>query len=78
MRRNELEEGINIFDAEGNCVGKSRNAAEKGITQVFHDIIEALSVGSNRLYLILGHASARADLTGTHYLFAYSPDGSSR
>mmetsp|Transcript_22715 Transcript_22715/g.57874 ORF Transcript_22715/g.57874 Transcript_22715/m.57874 type:complete len:337 (-) Transcript_22715:393-1403(-) len=34
MRRSELDQGVDIFDEEGNCVGKSRNAAEKGIKQV--------------------------------------------
>lgn len=34
MRQNELKNGIDVEDANGNVVGKSRLAAASGITQV--------------------------------------------
>ncbi|XP_062522779.1 sideroflexin-1-like [Corticium candelabrum] len=34
MRRRELESGINVFDEDGNELGKSKIAARKAITQV--------------------------------------------
>lgn len=34
MRQNEISKGIEVRDANGNEVGKSRLAAVKGITQV--------------------------------------------
>lgn len=34
MRQNELIEGVDVQDANGNIVGKSRLAAVKGISEV--------------------------------------------
>jgi len=53
MRQNELKSGIEIEDAHGNVVGKSRLAAASGITQVVFSRITMAAPGMIILPVIM-------------------------
>lgn len=53
MRQNELLQGIEVQDEEGNVVGKSRVAAAKGITQVVVSRITMAAPGMLLLPVIM-------------------------
>lgn len=53
MRQNELVEGVDVQDANGNVVGKSRVAAAKGISQVVFSRILMAAPGMMLLPVIM-------------------------
>jgi len=53
MRQNELINGIDIFDSDGNPVGESRLAAVKGISQVVGSRIVSAAPGMTLLPIIM-------------------------
>lgn len=53
MRQNELIEGVNVYDSNGNVIGKSRVAAAKGISQVVFSRILMAAPGMMLLPVIM-------------------------
>lgn len=53
MRQNELIDGVNVCDSDGNVVGKSRVAAAKGISQVVFSRILMAAPGMMLLPVIM-------------------------
>lgn len=53
MRQNEIIEGIDVEDANGNIIGKSRLAAAKGISQVIFSRITMAAPGMLVLPIIM-------------------------
>uniref|UniRef100_A0A023F854 Sidoreflexin n=2 Tax=Triatoma infestans TaxID=30076 RepID=A0A023F854_TRIIF len=53
MRQNEIRHGIEVYDENENCVGESRVAAMKGITQVIISRIVMCAPGMTILPLIM-------------------------
>ncbi|XP_059486018.1 sideroflexin-2 [Neocloeon triangulifer] len=53
MRQNELVDGVDVFDENGNLVGQSRIAAAKGISQVVFSRIAMAAPGMTILPIVM-------------------------
>ncbi|XP_065353012.1 sideroflexin-2 [Cloeon dipterum] len=60
MRQNELVDGVDIYDENGNLVGQSRVAAAKGISQVVFSRIAMAAPGMTILPIVMERLEKRA------------------